>query len=144
MKDPLGHGSNTRGPGGRKPIPSHPFHTKTNAELRYIQKDAHEAGRNAQGMGDERGINKYADQVNDASTVLAYRDRGGKSDNPADMLASGPKSNPVPVHDAWSSTPGGDRADAGPVTDYSADGRSGPRSSGDLAARRAASLERLE
>lgn len=69
-------------------------------ELRYIQKDAHEAGRNAQGMGDQRGINKYADQVNDASTVLAYRRAGGKSDAPSDALASGPKSASIPVHDS--------------------------------------------
>ena len=67
-------------------------------ELRFIVRDAHEAGRNAQGMGDERGVNKYADQVNDASTVLGYRARGGKSDAPADVLSGGPKSNSVPVH----------------------------------------------
>jgi hypothetical protein len=99
-KDALGHGSNARGGAGRKPIPGHPYHAKTSDELRYIQKDAHEAGRNAQEMGDERGINKYADQVNDAATVLAYRDRGGKSDHPADQLASGPKSSPIPTHDS--------------------------------------------
>lgn len=101
MKDALGHGSNTRG-GGRKPIPNHPYHAKTDAELRYIQRDATEAGRNAQGMGDERGVNKYADQVNDAATVLGYRARGGKSDAPGDQLASGPKSAPAPVHDSMS------------------------------------------
>jgi hypothetical protein len=117
MKDALGHGSNKR------PIPGSPMHAKTNDELRFIQRDAHEAGRNAQQMGDERGVNKYADQVNDASTVLGYRSRGGKSDAPADALASGPKSAPAPIHDAWSSTPGGDRGDAGPVN-YDADGKS--------------------
>lgn len=94
MKDAKGHGSNKR------PIPGHPYHSRTDMELRYIQKDAHEAGRNAQGMGDQRGVNKYADQVNDASTVLAYRARGGKSDAPADVLASGPKSAPVSIHDS--------------------------------------------
>ncbi len=92
MKDAKGHGSNA------KPISGSPMHMKTNDELRFIVRDAHEAGRNAQGMGDERGVNKYADQVNDASSVLGYRARGGKSDAPADVLASGPKSNPVPVH----------------------------------------------
>jgi hypothetical protein len=94
MKDAKGHGSNA------KPIPGHPYHQKTAMELRYIQKDAHEAGRNAQEMGDQKGINKYADQVNDASTVLAYRARGGASDAAADRLASGPKSAPAPVHDS--------------------------------------------
>lgn len=70
-------------------------------ELRYIQKDAHEAGRNAHEMGDQRGVNKYADQVNDASTVLAYRRAGGKSDAPSDVLDSGTaKSNPAPIHNS--------------------------------------------
>lgn len=97
MKDALGHGSNA---GPRRPIPDHPYHSRTDVELRYIQKDAHEAGRNAQEMGDQRGVNKYADQVNDASTVLAYRRAGGKSDAPGDVLASGPKSTPTPIHDS--------------------------------------------
>jgi hypothetical protein len=95
MKDARGHGSNAR------PIPGHPYHSKTNAELRYIAKDAAEAGRNAQGMGDQRGVSKYADQVADAATVMGYRARGGKSDAPADQLHSGtPKSDPTPIHDA--------------------------------------------
>lgn len=105
MKDPLGHGSNG-GKGGKvfKPIPGHPYHSRTDAELRYIAKDAAEAGRNAHEMGDMRGVNKYADQVADASTVLGYRSRGGKSDAVVDQLHSGTsKSNPAPVHDAFSS-----------------------------------------
>lgn len=98
MKDARGHGSNA---GPRRPIPDHPFHSKSDVELRYIQKDAHEAGRNAQEMGDQRGINKYADQVNDASTVLGYRRAGGTSDAPSDQLHSGTsKSDPAPVHDS--------------------------------------------
>ncbi len=101
MKDALGHGSNNRGGAGKKPIPDHPYHSMSDMQLRYIQKDAHEAGRNAQEMGDQRGINKYADQVNDASTVLGYRARGGKSDAPADALHSGTaKSSLAPVHDS--------------------------------------------
>ena len=117
MKDARGHGSNGRG-GNYKPLPNHPYHQKTNAELRYIIKDAGEAGRNAHEMGDERGSNKYADQVNDAHTVLGYRDRTGSgpdADNnklmggmqtklsqdvaAGRMLASGPKSTPAPIHD---------------------------------------------
>lgn len=64
----------------------------------------------------------------------------------ANELHSGtPKSAPAPVHDAWASAPGGDRADAGPVTDYSATGKSGPVvHDGGMTIRRAASLERLE
>jgi hypothetical protein len=103
MKDALGHGSNGRGGRVAKPIPNSPYHRKSDDELRYIQRDAAEAGRNAQEMGDDRGVNKYADQVNDASTVLGYRARGGLSDHPdavaARALASGPKSAPVPYHD---------------------------------------------
>lgn len=95
MKDARGHGSNA------KPIPGHRYHSLSDMELRYIQKDAHEAGRNAHEMGDQRGVNKYADQVNDAATVLGYRSRGGKSDAPADQLHSGtPKSDAAPVHDS--------------------------------------------
>jgi hypothetical protein len=94
-KDAKGHGSNA------KPISGSPMHTKTNDELRFIAKDAAEAGRNAQEMGDQRGISKYADQVADAATVMGYRARGGKSDAPADQLHSGtPKSDTVPVHDS--------------------------------------------
>jgi hypothetical protein len=132
-KDALGHGSNARGGAGRKPIPGHPYHAKTSDELRYIQKDAHEAGRNAQEMGDERGINKYADQVNDAATVLAYRDRGGKSDHPADQLAGGPKSAPVPTHDSMTNLQGSierghamrSAGDGGHVPGFAAGGRHG-------------------
>ena len=106
MKDAKGHGSNPRG-GPAKPIPNSPYHMKSDAELRYIQRDAHEAGRNAQSMGDERGVNKYADQVNDASSVLGYRARGGLSDHPADVasraaVSGSDKSAKVPTHDSMS------------------------------------------
>jgi hypothetical protein len=98
MKDALGHGSNGRGGRVAKPIPNHPYHQKTDAELRYIVKDAKEAADAAQSMG--KLETKYNDQVNDAATVLGYRARGGQSDAPADRLASGPKSEPVPIHDS--------------------------------------------
>lgn len=55
------------------------YRTKTDAELRYIAQDASEAGRCAQLLGDEAGCNKYADQVNDACTVMGERDRARKS-----------------------------------------------------------------
>lgn len=113
MKDAKGHGSNTRG-GPVRPIPNSPYHAKSDAELRYIAKDAAEAGRNAQGMGDERGVSKYADQVADAATVMGYRNRGGVSDHPADVASreasvESAKSAKVPTHDSMSGalSPGG-------------------------------------
>lgn len=120
MKDAKGHGSNAR------PIPGHIYHSKSDMELRYIAKDAAEAGRNAHDMGDQRGVNKYADQVADAATVLGYRARGGKSDAPADQLHSGTsKSNPAPVHDSMGVGPNDPRAGS---RDYDPFGR--PRSAG--------------
>lgn len=55
-----------------KPIKSHPYHSKSDAELRYIIKDASEAAR---AMRDHSPVaeSKYLDQMNDASTVLAWR-----------------------------------------------------------------------
>jgi hypothetical protein len=89
MKDAMGHGSNGRG-GGRlaKPIPNHHFHAKSDAELHYVMKDAAEARDNMRGLN-EQAENKYADQVNDAATVLGYRDRGGKQDAPGHGLIEG-------------------------------------------------------
>lgn len=58
------------------PISDHPYHKKTDEQLRYIIKDAGEA---AQAMKDHSPAaeSKYLDQVNDASTVLSYRQRNG-------------------------------------------------------------------
>jgi hypothetical protein len=103
MKDAKGHGSDARSGGPAKPIPDSPYHAKSDAELRYIAKDAHEAAQAMQGHSPE-AENKYLDQVNDASTVLGYRSRGGSQDVPADKAAAGAlaqggaKSAPVPVH----------------------------------------------
>jgi hypothetical protein len=103
MKDAKGHGSSGRGK-NFKPLPGHAYHKMTNDQLRYIAKDASEAGRNAQGMGDERGVNKYADQVNDASSVLGYRSRTGAGPDNADAAAAlgqgHPKSEGVGAHSA--------------------------------------------
>jgi hypothetical protein len=108
MKDSKGHGSNGRGRRNVKPLPGHDFHRKTNDQLRYIARDAGEAGKNAHEMGDERGVNKYADQVNDASTVLGYRDRTGAGPDNADAaaaLAQGhPKSGGVGPHSSMVSS----------------------------------------
>jgi hypothetical protein len=55
-----------------KPIPNHPYHAKSDEQLRYIVKDAREA---ACAMRDHnpQAEAKYLDQVNDACTVRAYR-----------------------------------------------------------------------
>jgi len=58
-------------------LPGHPYHHKTDAELRYIMKDAAEAEK-AIGAHDKKAMWKYGDQQNDAATVLGYRQRGGK------------------------------------------------------------------
>ena len=60
----------------RMPLKGHPYHKKTDAELRYIIKDAGEAAKNMQGHN-RQAEDKYADQVNDAQTVLYYRKNGG-------------------------------------------------------------------
>jgi hypothetical protein len=93
MKDAKGHGSDSRGGsgGGGKvrgmPIAGHPYHAKTNDELNYIAKDASAAAQAQRGMPSE---GKYLDQVNDASTVLGWRSRGGKdlSQSPATDVAA--------------------------------------------------------
>lgn len=131
MKDARGHGSNTRG-GPTRPIPNSPYHAKSDAELRYIAKDAAEAGRNAQGMGDERGVSKYADQVADAATVMGYRNRGGVSDHPADVASreasvESAKSSKVPTHDSMGSPFNYTRMNlhTGEVSDPRTEGRHG-------------------
>jgi alpha-acetolactate decarboxylase len=55
-----------------KPLAGHAYHAKSDAELRYIMKDAAEAYA-AISTFDRDAANKYADQVNDAATVLYYR-----------------------------------------------------------------------
>lgn len=59
------------------PLKGHPYHSKTDDELRYIVKDAGEAAESMKGH-DTKAENKYRDQVNDASTVLYHRKNGGK------------------------------------------------------------------
>jgi hypothetical protein len=55
-----------------RPLPGHPYHGKTHAELKYIIDDASEAARLARGY-DDRAEARYLDQVNDATTILYYR-----------------------------------------------------------------------
>lgn len=55
-----------------KPIPGHSYHDKLDVELLYILKDAREAAAAMRGH-DARAEAKYLDQINDACTVLNYR-----------------------------------------------------------------------
>lgn len=57
-----------------RPLPGHPYHNKTSDQLRYIIKDAGEAAR-AMRDHSPAAESKYLDQVNDACTVLYYRER---------------------------------------------------------------------
>ena len=59
-----------------KLLPGHPYHRLPNESLLYIVKDASEAQRAVATLGDERNANKYADQVNDAASILGARERG--------------------------------------------------------------------
>jgi hypothetical protein len=58
-------------------LKGHPYHDKTDAELRYIVKDAGKAARSMKGM-DEKAEGKYLDQVNDASSILHARTKDGR------------------------------------------------------------------
>lgn len=75
------------------PLKLHPYHTKSDAELRGIVKDAGETARVQKGMSSE---GKYLDQMNDASTVLHYRSKGGKQ-----IMATNPRMvAPKPTDDS--------------------------------------------
>lgn len=72
------------------PIQGHPYHHKSDAELRYIIKDAHAAAEanHPKHGGDPKVHGKYLDQVNDAHTVLGYRKKHS---------IFGPKPKPKPM-----------------------------------------------
>ena len=55
-----------------RPLRGHRYHSLPDDSLRYIIKDAGEALRCMKGF-DDKAAAKYADQVNDACTVLNYR-----------------------------------------------------------------------
>lgn len=63
----------------RHPLEDHPYHKKSESELRYIMKDAGEAAQAMKGHS-PRAEAKYLDQVNDAATVLNYRKTSGMPD----------------------------------------------------------------
>lgn len=56
----------------RIPLSGHPYHAKTDAELRYIIRDAGAAALAMRGH-DRTAEDRYCDQVNDAQTVLYHR-----------------------------------------------------------------------
>jgi hypothetical protein len=74
----------------RHPLEDHQNHSKPDSHLHYIIKDAGEARRNMEGMGNRAASDKYADQINDAATVLAYRGQIGAKVNDHGEF-SGPK-----------------------------------------------------
>lgn len=54
-----------------KPLKGHAYHTKSDAQLEYIIKDAREAAECFRDVPEVEA--KYLDQINDACTVLGYR-----------------------------------------------------------------------
>lgn len=57
------------------PLKGHRYHTLSDASLLYIRQDAYLAAVACK--FDSVAECKYLDQVNDAETVLAYRERNG-------------------------------------------------------------------
>lgn len=66
-------------PSQRHPLEGHPYHRKSDAELKHIAKDAHEAAEAMKGHN-ERAENKYRDQANDSATVRYWRQKNGTPD----------------------------------------------------------------
>jgi hypothetical protein len=69
------------------PISDHPYHRKSDTDLRYIIRDAAEAAQVVRGHDDPAEA-KYLDQVNDAVTILNYR-RSAASNHVRDLLQVG-------------------------------------------------------
>ena len=66
-------------PSQRHPLEGHEYHKKTNAELKYIAKDAHKAAEAMKGHN-TTAENKYRDQANDSATVRYFRKKSGMPD----------------------------------------------------------------
>ena len=66
-------------PSQRHPLEGHDYHKKTDAELTYIAKDAHEAAE-AMKSHNTAAENKYRDQANDSATVRYWRQKHGMPD----------------------------------------------------------------
>jgi hypothetical protein len=63
-------------PSQSHPLEGHDYHKKTDAELKYIAKDAHEAAE-AMKSHNTTAENKYRDQANDSATVRYWRQKNG-------------------------------------------------------------------
>lgn len=63
-------------PSQSHPLEGHDYHRKTDAELNYIAKDAHEAAEAMKGHN-TKAENKYRDQANDSATVRYWRQKHG-------------------------------------------------------------------
>ena len=66
-------------PSQRHPLEGHEYHKKTDAQLEYIAKDAHEAAEAMKGHN-TTAENKYRDQANDSATVRYWRKKNGMPD----------------------------------------------------------------
>ena len=66
-------------PSQQHPLEGHAYHKKSNAELEYIAKDAHEAAE-AMKSHNTTAENKYRDQANDSATVRNFRKKNGTPD----------------------------------------------------------------
>lgn len=66
-------------PSQRHPLEGHEYHRKSDAELKHIAKDAHEAAEAMKGHN-EKAENKYRDQANDSATVRYWRQKNGTPD----------------------------------------------------------------
>jgi hypothetical protein len=66
-------------PSQQHPLEGHAYHKKSNAELEYIAKDAHEAAE-AMKSHNTTAENKYRDQANDSATVRNFRKKNGMPD----------------------------------------------------------------
>ena len=84
------HGPQNRSDTGRAPLKGHPYHGKTEAELKYIMRDAGLAAR-AMGRDRPQQEGKYLDQMNDAATVLYHRRQIANKLPEIDPLARAPK-----------------------------------------------------
>ena len=69
-KDAKGHGSEKRG--GDMPLQGHPYHQKTNDELRYIAKDANAAAIAGRGLSSEVARSDYG-RVLDMGGIMLDR-----------------------------------------------------------------------
>jgi predicted RNA binding protein YcfA (HicA-like mRNA interferase family) len=66
-------------PSQQHPLEGHDYHKKTDAQLKYIAKDAHEAAEAMKGHNTQ-AENKYRDQANDSATVRYWRQKHGMPD----------------------------------------------------------------